>query len=108
MTTRMYYPHQQAVARHPENKKKLLSTYFSEEAVSKFAFCHSLLRFAGTNAPPFYISHAISQKKGSTELCSALPNRLTNYKFIIQKLPSANRHETVDVCTLCPNLQGAI
>ncbi len=43
MTTRMYYPHQQAVARHPENKKKLLSTYFSKEAVSKFAFCHSLL-----------------------------------------------------------------
>lgn len=42
MTTRMYYPHQQAVARHPENKKKLLSTYFSKEAVSKFTFCHSL------------------------------------------------------------------
>lgn len=43
MTTRMYYPHQQAVARHPEKqKKKLLSTYFSKEAVSKFDFCHSL------------------------------------------------------------------
>lgn len=39
MTTRMYYPHQQAVARHPEKqKKKLLSTYFSKEAVSKFLF----------------------------------------------------------------------
>lgn len=108
MTTRMYYPHQQAVARHPENKKNCYQPIFPRRLCQNLLFVTASYDLQELTHRHLYISHAISQKKGSTELCSALPNRLTNYKFIIQKLPSANRHETVYMCTLCPNLQGAI
>lgn len=38
MTTRMYYPHQQAVARHPENKKNCYQPIFPRRLCQNLLF----------------------------------------------------------------------
>lgn len=63
MTTRMYYPHQQAVARHPEKQKKIVINLFFQGGCVKICFLTQPLTFVKTNTPPFYISHAITGKK---------------------------------------------